>query len=92
MAVSEIECINWTRSGIRTTQLESELQLESAGVGAAGQCQQATGAEPMAVHSGHGWWLSRRTHARQTGDSARPATLPVTFQLPPPTMRLAAAD
>lgn len=63
MAVSEIECINWTRSCIRTTQLESELQLESAGVGAAGQCQQATGAEPMAVHSGHGWWLSRRTHA-----------------------------
>lgn len=91
MAVSEIECINWTRSGIRTTQLESELQLESESE-LVPQGSASKQPEPMAVHSGHGWWLSRRTHAHQTGDSARPATLPVTFQLPPPTMRLAAAD
>lgn len=66
------------------SELELELELVPAATGAIGRAQWS--------------WLVVKlpeTHIlahTQTGDSARPATLPVTFQLPPPTMRLAAAD
>lgn len=60
MAVSEIECINWTRRWSRCRRRSCSWSRHQSWSWSWSWCQQQP--EPLAVHSGHGWWLSCQRH------------------------------